>query len=298
MSNTLKNKIKPLLLSIILIFTLLIAAIVWFLNLTFSEIEHDHLYDNTFRTKDALLAVIDNLHMKSADWGSWNDTYEFMADHNEAYIQSNLGAYSIATLKLNIIAFLDTKGNLFEKRAIDIDKSQEVTFPTSLISDLVGHKLFFVPGDEQKSYSGLVELPEGVMLVSLRPILHSNLSGPVRGTLIFGQYLSERIISQVAKLVHFDFDIKPYVVTSQSSDYKKALKSPEGDFKYVIKQNTSDGYIIMNDLLDRPTILVHAIMPRKIHKAGLKVVYIFAAATALASLLVILIVYTHFKKRD
>ncbi len=56
----------------------------------FSEIELDYARDNIDRVIRGLDGVLNTIDFTVYDWSSWDDTYRFMDNRNEAYVESNL----------------------------------------------------------------------------------------------------------------------------------------------------------------------------------------------------------------
>ena len=52
------------------------------------------------------------LDISLVDWSAWDDTYAFIHDHSNAYIQSNLQPSTLADLDWSFVVFLDEAGPL------------------------------------------------------------------------------------------------------------------------------------------------------------------------------------------
>jgi len=81
-------------LSVIVIIGALTAVIFYIFsaNLTedFRKLEEDKAYENISRAYDTLASRIDDLSVKLSDWAQWDDTYDFVQDRNEEYVDVNL----------------------------------------------------------------------------------------------------------------------------------------------------------------------------------------------------------------
>ena len=47
---------------------------------SFASLEEREMYRDVERAQQSIAVQINDLHVKSADWASWDDTYRFMAD--------------------------------------------------------------------------------------------------------------------------------------------------------------------------------------------------------------------------
>ena len=71
----------------------------------FRKVEETLIRKNTNRVHDALAENLASLHSKSSDWANWDDTYEFIKDHNQEYKDSNLQTESLGNLNLDFMLF-------------------------------------------------------------------------------------------------------------------------------------------------------------------------------------------------
>jgi sensor domain CHASE-containing protein len=62
----------------------------------------------------------------SSDWAAWDDTYAFIVDRNDAYIQSNVVDVAFTGLDINLMVFLDISGHIVYARAFDLENQREV----------------------------------------------------------------------------------------------------------------------------------------------------------------------------
>jgi hypothetical protein len=107
------------------------------------------------------------------DWASWDDTYAFIEDANPAYIRANLTDATFQNTHLNLMLFVHTSGRVVWAGAYDLEANREAPVPQG-VYDALG--LLARPPEE--GTRGLLLLPEGVLLVTARPILTSEDQGP------------------------------------------------------------------------------------------------------------------------
>ena len=70
------------------------------------EIEEREATKSVEQGQGALSHLISDLEVDNADWASWDDTYDFIEDGNDEYIQSNLIDETFVTLKINLMLFI------------------------------------------------------------------------------------------------------------------------------------------------------------------------------------------------
>jgi len=164
------------------------------------------------RAVDALNSRIIQLDQKTSDWSNWDDTYRFVKDHNKAYIASNLQNESLANLGIDYMLFFNSNNQLVEMKHVQIDSPDLPSLPLDQ-----GMKDLFGPTSPLLQHStiidvhnGVVNIPEGIIMIASRPILTSQVTGPSRGTLVFAQYLNASAQRELADLTHLKLTYLPF----------------------------------------------------------------------------------------
>jgi len=62
---------------------------------------------------------------------------------------------------------------------------------------------------QNKSLSGILALPKGLMLIASQPILTSEGKGPIKGMLLMGRYLTDLEIKRLSAKTHIDISFQP-----------------------------------------------------------------------------------------
>ena len=107
------------------------------------EIEERDTANHVEQVVRTLSFFTSDLESDTADWASWDDTYEFIEDKNEDYIESNLVDDTFITLKLNVMLFVHSSGRIVYTRAFDLVAEEEVSVPQDLLAQLKQDSLLF-----------------------------------------------------------------------------------------------------------------------------------------------------------
>src|SRR5260370_1067457 len=95
----------------------------------FNKIELTQVERNADRAVDALNNNADTLKFKVTDWASWDDTWNFVENHNAAYIESNLQDNSLQNLGINYMLFINEHGKLAEAKGVSADNWTDGPIP-------------------------------------------------------------------------------------------------------------------------------------------------------------------------
>ncbi len=267
---------------------------------SFARIEEEQARKNVkivLGAFDSDVAAMDTL---THDWAAWDDTYEFIADGNEEYIESNLTDTTFTDgARLNFILFLDVSGQVKFSKGFDLVDVEEAPIPTGLLEYLVRDKAIVNHAGPRSWKRGVVLLPDGPVAIASRPIVTSENEGPIRGTLIMGRYWNETEIGRLAETTHMPIETHRLDAPSMPDDFKTAKAALSKDERFFVRPSsdtTIAGYTRVNDIGGNPCLLLKAEMPRDIYIQAEESLVYYLAATALIGLAICALVYLLLKK--
>jgi len=147
---------------------------------------------------------LNSLYGLAKDWGAWNDVYLFMQDKNPDFVSSSLTPDIFLNLKIDFLTYtyLDGKikaGGLFDKNTEKIYVNKELlNFVNSLIKELSNKNLSGV-----KKLTFFMNKP---LMVTIYPILKSDYTGPKKGYIFVGKFLTsekKKYLSNLLKIKNF-----------------------------------------------------------------------------------------------
>lgn len=243
---------------------------------SFAELERRDTQRNVERVLTILSYELSGLDSMAGDWAEWDDTYAFMEDHNPRYIESNLPRETFIELELNVILFVRAPGQIIYGEAVDLQSGQAVTVPASLQGLFAADGPFFQRFGLSERVSGIVQLPEGFLLLAARPILTSLGEGPSHGLLVFGRYLDGAEVARLAGMTQLplavmkldDPQVPPELLVGAgegaSSQGREGLSLVRAE-----DAETIAGYALVRDIYSQPALVLRVAMPRQIFQHGL-----------------------------
>ncbi len=263
---------------ILIILAVVFVATISLLINGFVKVEDAEAGKNVKRATDALNNNVAALDTKLVDWSAWDDTYQFITDKNEAYLKSNLQSHSLGSLKINLMIFINQKGEIVKIKSIDRKTEQDMPLPQDLIKIIQSNKNLFHFEDVAGTEKGLLTLPEGTLLLASRPIVKSSGEGPAKGTLIFARYLDQDLSKQLSGLV--DLPVVYEQLTNLPPDFKSAQSSLSSLGQPSVTQKVGNklifGYGLINDILNKPALMVRVEANRVIYQQGIQSITAFA----------------------
>ncbi|MCX9084459.1 MAG: ATP-binding protein [Candidatus Methanoperedens sp.] len=239
---------------------------------SFDKLEEQGAFMNTERARDALSSDIARLHIAVGDWAPWDDTYNFIIDANKQYIESNFGTSTMSNLKVNFVLFYNISGHLVYGTGLDLKTGEKIPIPTIFMPEISPDSILLDHRSLESSLSGIMIIPEGPILISSNPIITSDHKGPIRGTLIMGSFLD---IEELSRITHLSLSFKEIDGENTSNNWPDIQKLSK-EKPILIQPLNNDiiaGYIQLDDIEGKPSLVLKAQMPRGIHKQGLNTMW-------------------------
>ncbi len=250
---------------------------------SFSRLETREMSQHVDRVTRALQKEMESLNITNNDWSAWDDTYEFIVDHNEEYIEANLSTSTWIALDTNVVLFVDEHGTIVHGQAIDLVEQEEIPIPPTLLEHL-DRGVLLAHEDTSSYLTGWINLTDGLLMVTSRPIITNDYQGPIHGGLIMGRFVTDERIAALSDLVHVDVSFWDYddphlpaeVHTAHTGE-DVAFMQPGGDDLFI-------GYSVLYDIYGQPAQVVRVEMPRNIYRQGASSLYYLFTGIGLVTL--------------
>src|SRR5262249_40919764 len=152
---------------------------------SYSRIERQEVSENIRQFLSALNDDLAKLDFTTRDWAEWDDTFAYINDENQNYVNVNLKDATISRLNIDVMMYVRNDGHLVFCTCFELKERKK----TLLIPDLRNHisnsDPLFRFGPNQNSIVGILTTRDGILLVASRKIMSGEGSGPVAGTLVF-----------------------------------------------------------------------------------------------------------------
>jgi PAS domain S-box-containing protein len=235
----------------------------------FERVEAQAMHQNLERALDALNQDFEILSATVRDYAVWDDTYAFITNRDPGYIKLNFNQAMWESFNLHLILMvLPSEQVVFSQRRDPL--SSDITSVSQAVQDaVVNSGILHQP--EGKPHFGIVLLPDGPMLIAAHSVLTSNLEGSSRGTLVMGRYLDAAEVSRLSELTRVSLDLRQISGVSLPADFeaaRTALFDGQSNWIQPLSSDAIAGYVLLEDIQERPTLLLRAEMPRVIYRQG------------------------------
>ncbi|MBA2749843.1 MAG: EAL domain-containing protein [Tatlockia sp.] len=202
---------------------------------------------------------IEDFSNRHLDWSAWDDTYNFIIDGNQQYINSNLTNEEIAFLDMNLVIYINSNGKIIYGTGFDLNNKQKTRIPGTISKSIEPNNILLQPSNPNKSLTGIVAIPEGLMRISSQPILNSQGEGTPRGRLIFGRYIDTKITAKLAKATRLSLTMQALNDNNLSSDLQIAranLSAKNPIFVKSLSKEVIAGYALLSDIYGQPAAII------------------------------------------
>ena len=213
----------------------------------------------------------DDFNSRFADWSAWDDTYAFIQNRNSEFIASNLVPEGLNNLRVNLAVFVNTSGKIVYGTGLNSEKLKLTPVPEALKQHISLSDPLLQHPNAKSSLAGIMLLPSGPILITSRPIVTTKSTGPIRGTLVFGRNLDAAGIAKLSKITRLPLIVHSVNEAQLPADFQKVRDKMSGKKPIFVRPVSEDlmaGYALIQDIYDRPALLLRVDMPREIYRQG------------------------------
>ncbi len=261
----------------------------------FTTIERQEADQDLGRATIALNQDISGLDTTVGDWASWDETYHFMQDGNAEYIAGNLGESTFSRLGIDFVVFVNNAGQVAFAEAIDASDGTRTPILPSLEQHVTGESILAKHPGKDSSVAGMLLMPEHAALVASHPILPTNETGPIAGSLIMGRYLGETETQILSLATDLSVELHRVDESEPPGDYQAAVSYLSANEPSLVRELDGDtiaAYALLNDIYGNPALVLRVDEPRDIHAQGEQAVrymlYLLLGAVLIVSAMIII----------
>jgi sensor domain CHASE-containing protein len=222
---------------------------------SFAALERDDAKTSMTRIDYALKVALDNLQLRTADWGDWGELYQFVQAPNAEFVDRYITAVSLKQLQVNTVMIVDLKGNFLAAGARDLDSGAPLNLDLAAMKTLPKDFPWRRDLAIRTGEKGLVNTNQGVMMMAAAPILDGNTGGRSFGMVIMGRLLSPQQVQMIGAQAQANL--------SMVSD-----SFGGGADRLVETDAVTQVYRPYTDIYGKPLMSLEVDVPRKITERG------------------------------
>lgn len=204
---------------------------------SFIELEKSEAKTNISRVNEAFENELKHLRTFCLDWAHWNDSYEFLKDSNQAYIENNLMQSTFELNSLFHISYhLNDETTVFSRSYNkELKQPRENDDLNALIPLFIRKIKSRGRKPEDRGITGILNTHEGPILLTVQTVMNSEGTSDIPGIMLMAKYISSNLLASVKEQVEveFDFRMKKEVTLDEINTIKITDKN---DGTYLVEQ--------------------------------------------------------------
>jgi PAS domain S-box-containing protein len=245
----------------------------------YHDLESDYVRGEMNLIMNNIEGEIKNLESNVQDWGAWDDTYAYVRGEQPDYPKINLVNATFKTLRTNFIIITDKEGRITYGQGYDLVSETPVPLRADLESELAGDRARYRITGKIDGISGFLNLPEGPVLLASFPILHSDYSGPVQGSVIMGRFVNDPEIRLLTEGTNLSLSIQS-LDSPQVSPDDRAVLAGAGEPSVLVRsldEQQVEGRTLIRDIYGNDSLLLSLRVSRDIYHQGKNTIFFFIA---------------------
>jgi len=234
-----------------------------------------HLVDMGLSALDHRVSDLDPINLGFA---AKDDMYSFMQDQDVEHIETILLDAAFLEAKINLMLLINNDKEILHGKAFDLTEEKETPIPNGIYEHVYLNQLLTDHQGPDSKVQGILQIPEGLLLITSQPITASQEEAPIKGTLVIGRYLDSSEIEKVREYAGLSLEIVDISEAEEKIDFQSALREISDDNQIAIirlHENLIAGYSTVDDIYGDPVMVLKVDTSRAIFSLGQTSVWFF-----------------------
>jgi class 3 adenylate cyclase/sensor domain CHASE-containing protein len=282
-------RLKTLLITALTLATLLLVLTVSLRSIlleSYRQIEEQDALQNLDRGMNALMGSLDHMDRTTQDYSYWDDLYRYMVTRDRVFADVNLVDSTFSNTRWSLLLLLNPEGQTVFAGAFDLDAKAPMDVPEAWKEAIASRLPRLKPKADTAAVRGLLQLPEGVMMIVAREILQSNMTGPSQGIMVTGRLLSQQENASLAEQTRLNLRWQSLAQAKLEGLEKELTQGLQNDHARAIRPMNDTELLaveLFHDLDGQPALYLMLTLPRTIFMQGQKSLYYLITAVVICA---------------
>lgn len=260
---------------------------------SYMSIENQYVKENIFRVEEAINEQIKNLEIKLRDWSQWDSTYTYIKKEYLEFPDVELKDVTFLNLEINSVLIFDLNGNLVFEKTIDLKNNMQIS-GDSILDAIMGEIDIIEKSNAGTKTSGILQTQDGLIMISIQPVLQGDGSGPIVGSIAFIRNLDDAMVQKLQNITHLSTDLFISNTEKSNKEIAPAVMQLSDTKKEIIIPKTEkiiNGYFALYDLTNKRVGVVRIELDRNIYNNGKSNIRMFMIIGVLATTIIGILIY-------
>lgn len=234
---------------------------------SFRDLETETMQANVARVLSALNDELASLNGTTGDYATWDDTYQFVADGNQEYIDINVADNAMANSRISLFLVYDGQRRLVLGKGLDLETGLPRSVP-AVFGQAPPARLLQLP-ETSSVVTGVLVLDDETFLLAARPIITTDGAGPIRGTLVMGRAVNGPLVDRLASTTHLAVALPRVDSLAIPAELRETIRTGAAPAIHPLDGRRIVGYQALSDLSGANSLAVRVESERAIYARAL-----------------------------
>ncbi len=243
---------------------------------SYEQLEHDAIDRSSEQVVRALQAEQRQIALVANDYASWDEMYAFVQDANKNFAEANFSTPGLRDMNVDAAFVFNSSGKEVYS-AEQVDAAHEYLRPgSSQLHEEVFDKLAVLRDLTAANKTvPLLRTYRGLAIAVARPIIHTDRTGPERGTLVLVRRISPAMATRMSDTSQLPAKLSDLAAGATSElppnvlTWGRSQLGGNANLSLADDENTIHGYVRLSDVTSAPALIVSTQLPRSLYKQGL-----------------------------
>ena len=237
----------------------------------FDEFEQESSQKAIERVQQAMQAELRELIVLNREYSLWDETYSYAQGQNPDYADENFDPDYWRSVGIELLLFFDADGKQLYGLLSDPTDGSHLILDDELLQPLTPtHPLVYHESTDH-FYNGLLQTRLGTLQVTSYPILKTDESGPVVGSIVMGRFLTDDRIATLGDRATANVEIyrpgSEVLPPGPAAAIRTLLESDHSRHSEITETSIIQ-YQLLRDAHNDPAVVLAVETPRTITQIG------------------------------
>lgn len=236
----------------------------------FLNLEDEAIRRNATRVFEGVHFLENEIALKAEEWGTWDDSYEYLRKPNRNYDTSNLTFDALDQLHVKHFFLMKLDGE--SVRSLQLNQKMGSLEEPPLVVEKQLRQVARLALEKAGPVAGLLQTPDSVVVVGAAPVSNSAGDAPYRGAILFSRVFDSEATQRLRELARTPLAIRPFKTSGLSPDLQKAVSEAllTKEIVTFTTDNQSIGVDMLKDIFGAPILAVSVHQKRDILAKGIQ----------------------------
>lgn len=238
---------------------------------------------------------LDAMHTIARDWAWWDDSCAFVATTNANFIASSLNYETIEQLDVDFLGFFHDHGEVIWAGRHNRTEKRLDPLPSFLLSQIAPEKPLLNLPAPNSAVTGLIQTPEGPLMVVVCRVLRSDRTVPEehRGVFLIARLLDAAKVAEWGRILNLKLEVLAQDKAYLADNDWHLHTLPHGGTYYLRTTHNMwvSACIALKDLENKPIVYLRMTRPREIYGRARATILKFASTIATVVVLALILLF-------